>query len=654
MKTSLNLVIFLFCFFVNPPTIFAQAKKKIIVYTDDNPHMFPFIEKTLIGLKHTNERLIFSKVINLTRIIENEIDEQITTESQGLLSKESFLSKDIPISERLVLAKRISEFDYFLKINILTIGEVIEFQFFLYNILEKQEKDNAGSSDFILRIANDVQNPSEMESFFINPKAENYEEKIRLNISKLFPSSNHLPVAKLTANGLVNPENIYLSVNDTLFLSASFSSDKDSKNESFQYNWNQIDYYNRNFVPDSLRLPIKNGREKQEIPLIKTGSYLISLSINDGIGESKKIYIRIHVLYPPVILLTDSRKFFSNMDLFNGPDTFKFNLLLDYYVFYNLSNLKFQIIRKNKREIYGTEKLAVTKIHEDLLNSKMQNYFYPDVIDFETVKEGEKTNLKIDFEPHDAKLGYNNYNFNVYGDYKGIKTKIGKLNIKYYKFGKNNLRILYDFPGTSIDDNETEFQEDNYPSLESRSLEFGKDSIRLYSKNPITLQYTRNFKNWLDFEISIFNRAKVNIKRWVRFSNAPTVDSKVNVYQEEEYLSLPQLGLGIFGRIGEKNELWFQRTSIAIRPYFKNIFKDPIYSYSYTSGNSNDEDEIKEFVIEKLALSKFKKIILYPSINFDYSRLIPKYRTSILLGMSFGFFKREFVGFLRCGISHNF
>lgn len=291
---------------------FAQSKDKInnsiLIYSDDNGYMQPYIENTIKNLKNTEtDSLYFNSVNSFNRfIIDNKYQAQLndlllTQKSSNVRLATNYSESEKKIRERIFNV--LKKYNYFLTVKTNTLGELIEFQFQLFETVSS-DYNTFNISDRVLGV----------ENFFINPKEKDYTTQITNAIQRLFIKSNKIPEAELkvlekTFISSNETNKIILPINTKIVFDGSNSGDYDS--ESINYLWRNISNKNEKYQTIKKIEFIENS-SKQEIIIQEKGSYKIGFKVFDGINYSKEIILDIVVKNKPDIIEIYNEVTYSN------------------------------------------------------------------------------------------------------------------------------------------------------------------------------------------------------------------------------------------------------------------------------------------------------------------------------------------------------
>lgn len=265
-------------------------KNSILIYSVDNGYMQPFIESTLKKLIDTkNNSLYFSSVNSFNRfIVENkyqaELNDLILIHKPYNSKINNYYSDDENLVRKRIL-NILQEYNYFLTVKTNTLGELIEFQFQLFESTASDSSSSFNISDKVLAV----------ENFFINPKEADYLSQVKNSIQRLFKRSNQVPEAELKifdihyyGNGIEN--NIVLPLNTLINFDGSNSGDYD--NENIKYIWRNIPNKNEKYQSIN-KISFTQDIAKQQVILNEKGNYKIGFKIYDGIDYSNEIILNI-------------------------------------------------------------------------------------------------------------------------------------------------------------------------------------------------------------------------------------------------------------------------------------------------------------------------------------------------------------------------
>lgn len=448
--------------FVNYYVVVCQSiDHSIIIYCDDTPFLVPEIENILKRLKVAdNQHLYFSKVTNLTRLRENLYDDN--TMDEFITSQVNKVAIDDPIylSIRSEIIDQFNKHDLFLKVNIHKLGELLEFQFVLYETVSFQKFVNE-DPDFIFRLTRNLENPKANYSIFINPK-NNYISLLRETIKSIFPQTNLRPIGEIRIEGkrgFNDPrfndwDFIHWDVNDTLRFSAVNSYDTDSPSSSMTYEWKLY-----SIELDSNSIPIVNYKNSKSISseidseyIFDTiGMYLLELVVSDGISESIPKKVIVYLSEAPLLYFSKTHKviFYNQQSLF---DEIRYNnepRFLDYlklkYSFLPVNNKNWKlIIKRESPSDPNDEQKKIWDLYEKEKNNQLIHEKYANVLKVKSLqKKEEELTAEVIFAPYDKIKTLSRYLFSTQIDMNGV---LSNKDFFEYEFVSSSLyRANFDF-----------------------------------------------------------------------------------------------------------------------------------------------------------------------------------------------------------------
>ncbi|QRY55592.1 hypothetical protein [Sphingobacterium siyangense] len=325
---------------------FAQTnidkQKSILIYSDDSGYMQPFVEKTIKNLQNIDtDSSFFTSVHSFNRFISDnkyqaELNNLILTQKPNNIKINPYYSE----SEKQIrnrIFEILNKYDYFLTVKTNTLGELIEFQFQLYETVSS-ENTVYNISDRVLSV----------ENFFINPKEKDYKVEITNALQRLFKKSNRIPEAELKIfdqffNADSGNNKIVLPIDISIMIDGSNSGDNDT--EIITYHWRNIIEKNEKYQT-TKKLIFQDNSPIQNVKIKESGEYKIGFKVFDGIDYSKEVVINIIVREKPyfinvvdttvyskklrtIIPLKSNRKFFGKIYVSNfTSDTITDKLIL--------------------------------------------------------------------------------------------------------------------------------------------------------------------------------------------------------------------------------------------------------------------------------------------------------------------------------------
>ncbi|MBI5215741.1 MAG: hypothetical protein HY960_08305 [Ignavibacteriae bacterium] len=295
-KQYITYLFFLFLF----PTIFWGNEKVLAFYMEKNVFLLPYIESQLQSLRLANDTTkLFKKIINLNRY-QDEISDQVTMRSviDFYAGKTQYLDlSEKAKKEHENINKELKSYNSFLNIKVNQLNDLLEYQFFLYEVLPTDNKSE-------LRVKS-IRQPLQSKSIFINPSSPKYLSDIQNALKQLFPESDSRPIAVISLKGLPTVSNnvYFFGVGDTVNIEASNSIDFDTPRENLQFFWRQINDSGGVNVPLDVLVPIDPHSIEQHFVVHKKVKYKLGLKIFDGVNESDEETIYIQSIDKPLIYI---------------------------------------------------------------------------------------------------------------------------------------------------------------------------------------------------------------------------------------------------------------------------------------------------------------------------------------------------------------
>lgn len=180
MLKKLTLLVFLLLF------SFSNAQKReidslsILIYSEGQGFLQPFIESTIKNLVNTSSKKpYFFKVNSFNRFISDNKYQAELSDLIGTQKPENVQLNIYYSDEEKAVRKRIfdilTDYQYFLTVSTNTLGELIEFQFQLFETVTSDKKDDLRNIPY--NISDKVIG---VENFFINPKEANYSTSLKM------------------------------------------------------------------------------------------------------------------------------------------------------------------------------------------------------------------------------------------------------------------------------------------------------------------------------------------------------------------------------------------------------------------------------------------------------------------------------------------
>ncbi|WP_445710071.1 hypothetical protein [Flavobacterium sp.] len=279
--------------------------KSLLIYTEGQGYLQFYIETSIKNLINVEtEEPYFSSVNSFNRfVLDNkykaQLSDLIRTQKDNNDSSSLYYTDDEKIIRSRIF-DILSNYNYFLTVNTNTLGELIEYQFQLFETIPSIGSAPNNISDNV--IAN--------ENFFINPKNENCYSIIEQSLQRLFKKSNRIPEAELKIFGKTfkfNENEINLPLNTSVVFDGSYSGDFDSDNIS--YHWRNITRKDEKYQT-SKKILFKQNLAKQIIEISDEGQYKIGFKVYDGVNYSDEVVLNINTREKPQkTILLDSIKY---------------------------------------------------------------------------------------------------------------------------------------------------------------------------------------------------------------------------------------------------------------------------------------------------------------------------------------------------------
>ncbi len=414
--------IIFYLFFLLPINLSAQLNQKsILIYSEGSGFLQPFIETTIRELKNTKFNDAYFEEVNSlnTYISDNKYQAFLrdligTQKPANVMLGVNYSEDETEIRTRIF--NILTDYDYFLTIKTNTLGELIEFQFQLFQTIKSPLDSKTKNAP--LNISDKVLN---VEDFFINPKAPNYCEEIKNAIQRLFVYSNIKPIAELRLfdNVVKSNERSFIPLGSTVILDGSNSGDYDSQN--IKYLWRNISRPNEK-IQTTNKINFKENKSIQEILVEKEGDYIIGFKVFDGIDYSDEIVLLLSTLIKPKISVYDTIVYSVDYKSLLNKTNFKKNFLSNKSYFYNSS---WYTNFKNKF-VLSTQKLG-NKFNKEKQSSLLDTTFIIEPIKNDTIFKGLIIRSKFGNFKLDNKRRYYFYNiapFDLLSDEVSITHKL--------------------------------------------------------------------------------------------------------------------------------------------------------------------------------------------------------------------------------------
>jgi len=279
-----------------------------------NQYLIPFIESELKAMRDQNDfqkRPLFNSVQSFDFLTSGDKinDTLISTYLTIHKDTEQHQHSEKEIEERKRIVEHLKDNQFFLKIDINVLNNLIEYQFVLYKI----QTNPTNEFDYL-----ELEN-YRTTSVFINPIEPDYKSKLKTALRQLIREANEPPVPTVYFKNKAVIDTIFTQVGEfTLNTSAA---DIDSPSDQLTYNWD---------VGRPPRIFFSQSGKKLEVLARDTGIVTVTLTVSDGINDTVKFYHVVVKNKPIVEILRPKRyaedEFVNNrFILYSYHKTFKFN-----------------------------------------------------------------------------------------------------------------------------------------------------------------------------------------------------------------------------------------------------------------------------------------------------------------------------------------
>lgn len=205
----------------------------------DRPFLLPIIERELGQLRYVIAGTpVFGEIVNANRLLLDVSGRQSFRRLLDALDtrpgdERSFSESPRDLELRDELAQLLLAADDYLRVNTQEIAGAVELQMVLYRDLPDTVP---GALPTLTDIA-----PSASISVIIDPRATDYEARVRAAVRRLIPTTNRAPIIDLRQRGgeTVGPKFVRLVAGDTLRLDASGTFDPDGDRDRLRMAWRQ-------------------------------------------------------------------------------------------------------------------------------------------------------------------------------------------------------------------------------------------------------------------------------------------------------------------------------------------------------------------------------------------------------------------------------
>lgn len=266
-----------------------KPKKKLLyVVEGSQSYLIPYIERKLKNLRRPDsDTTLYDSVASLNILaVTNTIEAtvfDILSENYAANKTDSFLKQKDRYKKKY--SSFLNGFQSLLSIKVNPLQDLVEFQFTLYDIINK---------------GNNLQYKNSA-SIFIDPRSSRYQADINRGLDQVFEEANKQPKVSITAN--INKVNVtsntnvlvdryFLTIEDTLLLRPIV--DDESIEEDRIYFWSQDS-------TDKERAFIELSKKDQSLKNLKPGVYHLYFKVSNGINYSDLHTIRLHVYTKPLL-----------------------------------------------------------------------------------------------------------------------------------------------------------------------------------------------------------------------------------------------------------------------------------------------------------------------------------------------------------------
>jgi hypothetical protein len=287
----------------------------ILYYVDNSPNenqfLIPFIEselKNMICNKDTLKRNLFNSVKSLNFLTSGDKANDTLHAVLDMFNKNNIKYKHYnnETKENEIIVQNLKNQQFFLKINIHTLNNLIEYQFVLFKV-----RNNPHTKLDYLELRN-----YRATSVFINPEVLDYKIKLRMALRQIITEGNDPPIPLVTfKNQNVTDDTIFSQIGRFSLIADAV--DNDSSPDQLAYNWEIDQYPNSNY---------HSVGKKLDIVFRDSGVVKIILKVSDGINTAHQEYIAVIRYRPTISILqpTDNKEFYTNTyHLYTYHNTFK-------------------------------------------------------------------------------------------------------------------------------------------------------------------------------------------------------------------------------------------------------------------------------------------------------------------------------------------
>jgi hypothetical protein len=312
---------------------------------------------------------------------------------------------------------------------------LLEFQFYLFEFKD-EVRTQVGES-----------------SFFIDPKNDNYQNKIKVEVQKLFKdhySTNKPPVARIRLGSslIENGSQIYYrTTSDTIVLDGTSSEDDNTPKKNFQYSWEVSKSGKKNAFISNFNFE----KGIQRLVISDTGTYIISLKVSDGIefSNDNSSRVKIKIIPQPILEINKNSTYIIQSSFFTKQSIKRLMKDIEAIPFYitnykNGTSLVFKYLEStNKKEKFYLENYlkysaASLKLNDTHSYEHNQTLNIPGLYLDSSIGIKNTDPLKFSVNT-DIKPGVHKYS--VTAEYANIKSNSDEILIDYRE--KSALSIFF-------------------------------------------------------------------------------------------------------------------------------------------------------------------------------------------------------------------
>ncbi|MCG2430327.1 hypothetical protein [Aequorivita xiaoshiensis] len=322
MLKRLSIIILVFCqglLFSQNNKVSDINEKKLLYYFQEPGFLVPYIESELklmttsSIIKRNEIETYFKEVESFNRLKE---DSKLQSEMANIVwnkyNAKSLINLELidnKVNSEII--STILNYNYFLTIKTNTLGELIEFQFELFETMPLIDNDGKGN----IR-SGTLKKVKKIENFFINPKNKDYLKKVKNALYRLFDENNNPPIAIIEMYNKSYSKSFesFVSKGDTIEFSGSRSYDIDT--EEISYNWKNIPVENQ-YYQHINKVNLTPNSPNQKIVISNDSIYYLNFNVSDGINDSNPINIKLIPIDKPKSIIPLYRDY-KSIDYLTG------------------------------------------------------------------------------------------------------------------------------------------------------------------------------------------------------------------------------------------------------------------------------------------------------------------------------------------------